>query len=67
MRDRSSGFVGELESRTLLSGTTLGGWTPPPPPDATIQADLAAVKAAQTALAAAWKAAAPTIAADQKA
>ena len=51
-----------LESRTLLSGTPT-----PTPPDATIQADLAAVKAAQTQLAADWKTAAPTIEADEKA
>ena len=50
MKNSSRQFVDVLESRRLLSGTVLGGHFTPTPPDATIQADLTAVKAAETAL-----------------
>ena len=56
-----------LEPRTLFSAAPVAPHTTPPAPDATIQADLAAVKAAQTQLVTDWKADGPTIVADEKA
>lgn len=64
---KNRGLFDVLESRTLLSAAPVGGHETPTPPDATIQADLAAVKAAQTQLATDWKADGATIVADQKA
>jgi hypothetical protein len=66
MSGSSRRFVDALESRRLLS-TSPGLHFTPTPPDATIQADLNAVKAARTALAAAWQADGPTILADDRA
>lgn len=60
-------FVQGLESRTFLSVAPAPATSSPPKPDATITADLSAIKAAEAKLAAAWKADGPTIATDQKA
>ena len=66
MNGPSCRFVDTLESRRLLSTSPTVPFLPHPP-DATIQADLNAVRAARTALAAAWQADGPTIFADDRA